>query len=554
MQKKCKSLNAHSLSFFKFSLAALLFLSSQVFAQSISLNSDIGKIQKIQEGSNGKTLIFIEEAHADYDAQKSMVQILRSVISQESLRLILVEGGWKDMSLSDLRIYGTREGREKIAEKYLQEGKISAEEYLDIIGDYELLLRGIENPELYASNMKAFLKFHELQAATLLQLDIFQSGLAKLQDRIYGKALKELEARRKAVQAGSLSLMTYLPDLARRAGVDLQNYPLTYQLCLLMGESYTPPASKILRPSFGGTQDDVKVKVLDLDKAAKEKRELIGALSRRVSKIELAPVRERLEFPKQDDEIAILQEAFEILNRYPDLARRNPYPNLRAYLAALEKTQSLDFQNLSREILSLESLAREKIGLSEDEKILLSLSHFSERLHQLLKLELSPALWETLKMDLERWNPASVRQEMTRLAKKPKEVAGAVEALEPLWKNIPDAKAFYEAALEREDALIENTLREMQESPDAAAVVITGGFHTERMLQEIRQQGFTVLKATPHFEPKNTEESQKKYFQLLKDRWLGSQTKNEKSEPLNPKSETNSNTQIQNSKQAQNEK
>ncbi len=520
MQKKRKSLNELSLSFFRCSLTALFFLSAPVFAQSISLNSEIGKIQNIQNGTNGKTLVFIEEAHADYDVQKSIIQMLRAIISQEGLRLILVEGGWDDMSLADLRIYGTREDREKIVEQYLKDGKISAEEYLDVLGDYDLMLRGIENADLYAANMNAFLKFHDLQEGALKQFEAVESGLSKIQDRIYSKKLKEMEGHRRDASTGGLSLVAYLPDLAKQAGVNLQDYPLSYQLSL-----------------FSGTSG-----AWDQDKVEKEKNELIKALSRKVSKIELEPVQSLLGSSKPEAEMATLREAFEILARYPDLERRHKLSNLRAYRAALEKMQAMDFQSLNNEMRSLEDLAWKSLNLSTDEQSLLEITRFTEYLHKLFKLELGPQDWEILKQMLGRMDPSKIQVELERLSQKSPEAAAAGNALQELWKNVPDARAFYDAAMAREKALIDNTLREMETHDDAAAVVITGGFHTDRMLSEIRKQGFTVMKATPRFEPKDPDQSQKKYFQLLKDRWLGSQAINSKPQAPNPKQAPNTPT------------
>ncbi len=82
-------------------------------------------MEAAHQGSNGKTIILIQEAHVDYNAQKAIAEILKSLIQKENLRLILVEGGWGDVALTYLRNYGTPEGRLQVAERYLKDGKNS---------------------------------------------------------------------------------------------------------------------------------------------------------------------------------------------------------------------------------------------------------------------------------------------------------------------------------------------------------------------------------------------------------------------------------------------
>ena len=54
-------------------------------------------------------------------------------------------------------------------------------------------------------------------------------------------------------------------------------------------------------------------------------------------------------------------------------------------------------------------------------------------------------------------------------------------------KSIDSALAFYKAALERDNILIENALRKMEEENTSSSVMLSGGFHTmgiTRILKE----------------------------------------------------------------------
>src|SRR3989338_3034901 len=79
-----------------------------------------------------KTIIHIQDAHANYQAQKHLAAIVDALAKTYGIQLVLVEGGVDNASLSYLRRYATPEKRQQVAEEFLKAGEISGEEYLDI--------------------------------------------------------------------------------------------------------------------------------------------------------------------------------------------------------------------------------------------------------------------------------------------------------------------------------------------------------------------------------------------------------------------------------------
>ena len=111
--------------------------------QNLNIPANYGTVKETFDAAllnqNTKPLIIhIQDAHCNYEAQKNMSGLLKYLVNEYGLKLIMVEGGSGDVSLSSLRGYADKNTRIEVAERYLKEGKISGEEYLDIISDQPL--------------------------------------------------------------------------------------------------------------------------------------------------------------------------------------------------------------------------------------------------------------------------------------------------------------------------------------------------------------------------------------------------------------------------------
>ena len=206
-------------------LSALLCLPFSSFLQALNIPEELAQTSKHTHGPNGKTVFLIQEAHVQYEVQKKISDLLRFLIDKESLKLILVEGGWGRVSLSYLRNYGTPEARLKIAERYLKEGKISGEEFLDLTSKANFNLWGVENADLYANNMKAYLNIESEQAHMVQALNQLEHALKLLAVKMLPEDLLEFEAKRQSFQEGETSLIDYLKFLKSKAsGINLEPF------------------------------------------------------------------------------------------------------------------------------------------------------------------------------------------------------------------------------------------------------------------------------------------------------------------------------------------
>lgn len=145
------------------------------------------------DAKHGRQVIHILDAPVNYGGQKAMVEVLRYVMKQWSVPLVLVEGGSGDVSLSYLREYGSPKKRLEVGEKYLREGIISGEEYLDVVSDEPLALVGVDDQEEYRQTVDEFGKASRRQDRLADTVSRVSHGLAQLKKAVLTPDFAEIE-------------------------------------------------------------------------------------------------------------------------------------------------------------------------------------------------------------------------------------------------------------------------------------------------------------------------------------------------------------------------
>ena len=179
-----------------FGLAKVAFSQSQ--ALDIHIPTSLGYVSEIHPPVTSTptdshetplTIVHIQDAHTNYEAQQHIVSILEQLVKERGLKLIMVEGSEGDVSLAYLRRYGPPENRKQVANKYLKAGIISAEEYLDIVSDHSLILWGIEQKDLYDLNVEAFLAAESLRESLAPLLASTRDAVEQLKPRLSDAAI-----------------------------------------------------------------------------------------------------------------------------------------------------------------------------------------------------------------------------------------------------------------------------------------------------------------------------------------------------------------------------
>jgi len=193
----------------------------------IKIPKEYGTIIESHRGSNGKLIVHIQDAHANYEGQMNLANILESLIQDYELNLILVEGGSTDADFTYLRNRASLEERKEKAGKLLKEGILAGEDYLNIASDYPMSFQGIEDRSVYDANVDALWeidKFKDIAAEYIANLIAVSDILKK---RIYNKELLAIDKAKKAYESEDTDLLSYyrhLDDAAEANGVSLDRF------------------------------------------------------------------------------------------------------------------------------------------------------------------------------------------------------------------------------------------------------------------------------------------------------------------------------------------
>jgi len=196
--------------------------------EKIELPEDAGKVTEAWKGASGKSIIYIQDLHADYTAQKSLANILDYLIEKHNISVILVEGGITDRDFSYIRRTVPRRIREEKAEELLKEGVITGEAYIDIARNYNLKFQGIEDRELYEKNMEAFLDVERFREGAEELAGHLMGISDNLKLHIYDKGLRELDSLRKDFKEEKIAFAEYskgLKSFIQKLGIGIEGYP-----------------------------------------------------------------------------------------------------------------------------------------------------------------------------------------------------------------------------------------------------------------------------------------------------------------------------------------
>jgi hypothetical protein len=431
------------------------------------------------QSHDARIIIHIQDIHTNYEAQKNLSRILESQVRSNQVQLIMVEGGWGDVSLSYLRAYAEPGRRQEVAEEYLREGKISGEEYLDIASDYDIRLEGIEDEALYQANLETFFTIEEFrhQAATELQLivDVTEA----LQKKIYPQQLLELQKVQKAYDDEKITLAAYyqaLHDSAVKTGQPLEQYPNFIRFIAVIASE----------------------QAIQFPAVERERSALIEKLSQSLSKQDLTQlVTQSLEF--RLNKLTPLQYHEYLLQTAHDAGESiKRYANLVKYVEYIRSHEGIDTTVMFEEADELLRAVEDAHIQDERQRQLYAIARSAQVLDNFLHLKLVPNDFEYYKNNRNSFLTKTWIGFLEEQAQRYRIQTKAMGAATTLDNNLPALVEFYDLANERDKAFIANAIRLMDRDKTSIAVLIAGGFHTPNLRQKFKESGFSYIIIAPH--------------------------------------------------------
>lgn len=200
----------------------------QIDPLKIKIPEEYGTIVESHRGSNGSLIIHIQDAHANYEGQMNLANILESLIKDYGLNLILVEGGSTDSDFTYLRKRASLKERKEKAGKLLRDSIITGEEYLNIASDYPMSFQGIEDRAIYDANLDALWQIDRFKKSGVEYIDKLIVASNTLKQYIYNKDLLDIDKAKEGYKNEKLKILDYykyLYDSAEKKNISLEGFP-----------------------------------------------------------------------------------------------------------------------------------------------------------------------------------------------------------------------------------------------------------------------------------------------------------------------------------------
>ncbi len=428
--------------------------------------------------NNDPKIIFcIQDAHCNYEAQKNTAEVLDYLVRNYGLRLIMVEGGYGYVGLSSLRGYAPLKTRQEVAERYLREGRISGEEYFDIVSDSDIELYGIDEEGLYDAHLDAFWKIDAVRGEGIKHLDRVISSLNKLKLFLYGDELRQLEQKKEAYESKGVQLAdycVYLSSCASKVSVALNNYPAI--------EKFTRTV-------------EIE-KNMDLKSAEAERVVFIKTLASGLESGEVKKLVSKTQSFKDGEITAKDYYSYLKSLAQPAIDIKTDYPAMAKYIDYICGDNSVSPVKLIQEISALEEELKNRAFTNDSQRRLSEISRMAVMLKHFFDLELTPEEYSYFKTNRDKFSVASWKSYLQENCAKYNIPEPAV-SVESVDGNIGILEEFYKLGAAREKVFVKNLQRKMDESREEAAVLITGGFHTPGMVRALRARGYSYVVLAP---------------------------------------------------------
>lgn len=492
--------------------------------------------------SKPKLIVHIQDAHANYEAQTKIRDVIKYLNTNYGFKTILVEGAASELDPNILKLFPDQERNVKLADELAKIGEVTGAEMFLIENSDAAKGVGIEKPELYRRNFDALQKVYSEDGFVSSFFEAYEKKLGQISSRSFGPRMIQALAEWRKFESGHRDFLPFVSALA-----EISKKVLEVDLGVLYSQIEWPQLTRLLvlqrvekelearraeldsRDAGLGTQGSIKERALvekqqivELLRTAKASTGLIEAIERfdektaNLNRIGSSEVRQA-SAPRALME-ALVEEGGTIgfdIREYPAFAKFAGYLILRGEIVPADL-----FEEIKKLFdLVLESLVKDApsaaVESSDDlaaRKRLLLLHRDEMLARKLLKLELTHDEWLAVLSRQDRFYPDDLNRRMleqlgqnTRL----KEIGGEEAAqMKKLNEAFRAAFTFYSAAVNRDTYFFQRTQEVLAQTDKA--ILITGGFHAEGMKYFFRKYDINYGTLTPRITQEFSNEQYRK--------------------------------------------
>lgn len=460
---------------------ALLLPMQSHAAEKALLKSNIpqiyGKSKDAFQGSSDLTIIHIQDAHGNVEAQENVHNIIKSLAEQGKIDAVSDEGGWTEYNRSsyqDARF--TDEDREALCDFFVKWGLMHGATRYKVMDNPDVPVIGNEKKALYDQNMEAFRTAHQNKEESQAMAEKIKGAMEALKLKLFDEETRGFLKTLEDFENDRITLTNYarvLQEQADKAGVKWQTYH-----------------------NFGKVIESIRLEdTIDFARIDRERLDLIDALEAKVEKA----VSDEIVTQSLNYRLGRLSAAEYydfLLSKAADAKiDMNEYKNVEQYAALVKLYAAIDDDALFAEAERLENAVKQSI-FQTDVQVNFD-RHFKnlEVLTKMIGLEMTRA-------DLAYYNEnkPSAKEAVAFLKAQAAAQNLGLEVTDTLGKiddNLASNEKFYQLAVKRDEVMVEKTLAMMDERGFKTVVLVAGGFHTEGIMKALKAKTVSHMIITP---------------------------------------------------------
>jgi len=447
--------------------------------ENIGIAIDTGTIRSKYSGDTGKVVVHIQDAHCNYEAQTNINRILDQVTKECGIDMISVEGAEGLVDTAWFKAFPDAEIRKEVATYFMKKGEITGAEFFSIISDYNGTIFGAETRDYYVKNLKAFTEVYPYKNAIEDYFTKLQGVVNRLKGIVYPPKLKKLDAKIRAFNAKEIELSEFAEYLHK----DLS----------------TENMGLVDFPNFKRLVQTLEYeKKIDFDVVDQERSEYIDVLGKKMSKKDMAElVGQSIRFKKGHIKAVDFYSYLRELAKTNNIPIVQEYPNLFYYYVYTKLYDGIDNEQLFKELDKIETALKDRFFTDDTQRTLDKYSTMVSMYVDLINIELTNDDYDQFKAYTAGASINDILEFISRQCAKYNLSYSVENAPAQIIENLPRMVDFYEIAIKRDKALLDNTLNQMESEGKNSCVLIAGGFHTKGIKHMLEEKGISYVVVTP---------------------------------------------------------
>ncbi|MBN1405571.1 MAG: hypothetical protein JW946_03545 [Candidatus Omnitrophica bacterium] len=473
----------------------------------VDITAKYGRIiERYQGTDSAKTIIHIQDRHIDETAQFNIAAIIEELTRKYNIYMLSLEGASKELDMSFYDKFADGGIKEKVVKFFVTQALFTGSEYYKITHKSQYLKTiGAEDKKLYLKHLASYKENQPDKESVLYLIKAVKNALDQLKDKIYSNDLKAVDDAASKYKDKAISLADYLSVIASPEGAKQSQYPNVSAFLSLAKEekqiNFTKAQNErdaLMKELSGVLKEEALKELLEKSIAFKlgkiTDREFYGYLSVIARKTDLSRAKSREGLTKQSQDGLATGSAI------------SNYKELSAYIDYLNALVKIDYLKLFDEIEALEEETAAALCKNDAQLKLYQYAKAAGLLLDLYDLKLTkdklyyinsrPEYFDIRNMQL------FLKENFVRYGINipDKALSGSIGK-----EAFAHSMNFYQIALKRDIALVENTLRNMYSNRKDKAILITGGFHTSGITNILKEKGISYIVICPNLSDKDYE-------------------------------------------------